>query len=206
MLGALVGLLGAGIWAWWAAARNQRAEGRGDPARILGAPLLGEVFALPASRASAGSAAAPLWPPESSVADAYHVVVASLDHELAGVGGSSVAVTSVGLGDSRTSTTLSIAAAASEEDRKVLLIDADERTQRLSELCNTHKAEGNGQALRSQPARLDADNYLRRLGTPAPWCCRSPTTDSIRALGPAPIAFPTWVRPFRRSGSCSISC
>ena len=57
LLGALVGLLGAGIWAWWAAARNQRAEGRGDPARILGAPLLGEVFALPASRASAGSAA-----------------------------------------------------------------------------------------------------------------------------------------------------
>ena len=45
LLGALVGLLGAGIWAWWAAARNQRAEGRGDPARILGAPLLGEVFA-----------------------------------------------------------------------------------------------------------------------------------------------------------------
>ena len=29
---------------------------------------------------------------------------------------------------------------------------------------NTHKAEGNGQALRSQPGeRLDADNYLRRL-------------------------------------------
>ena len=164
LLGALLGLLGAGIWAWWAAARNQRAEGRGDPARILGAPLLGEVLALPASRAAAGSAAALLPPPESTVADAYHVVVASLDHELAGVGGSSVAVTSVGLGDSRTSTTLSIAAAASEENRKVLLIDADERTRRLSELCSTHKAEGNGQALRSQLGeRLDADNYLRRL-------------------------------------------
>jgi Mrp family chromosome partitioning ATPase len=54
--------------------------------------------------------------------------VASLDHELAGVGGSSVAVTSVGLGDSRTSTTLSSATAAWRENRKVLLIDADERT------------------------------------------------------------------------------
>ena len=166
LLGALLGLLGAGIWAWWAAARNQRAEGRGDPARILGAPLLGEVLALPASRAAAGSAAALLPPPESTVADAYHVVVASLDHELAGVGGSSVAVTSVGLGDSRTSTTLSIAAAASEENRKVLLIDADERTRRLSELSGPRKveAEGNGQALRSQLGeRLDADNYLRHL-------------------------------------------
>ena len=77
-------------------------------------------------------------PPRASwgVADAYHVIVASLEHELAGVGGSSVAVTSVGLGDSRTATTLSIAAAASEEHRKVLLIDADKRTRRLSELCS----------------------------------------------------------------------
>jgi Mrp family chromosome partitioning ATPase/capsular polysaccharide biosynthesis protein len=166
LLGALLGLLGAGIWAWWAAARNQRAEGRGDPARILGAPLLGEVPALPASRASAGSAAALPPPLEPSVADAYHVVVASLDHELAGVGGSSVAVTSIGLGDSRTSTTLSIAAAASEENRKVLLIDADERTQRLSELYGRHKvgAKRNGEVPRSQPGeRLDADEYLRRL-------------------------------------------
>jgi Mrp family chromosome partitioning ATPase len=126
LLGALLGLLGAGIWAWWAAARNQRTEGRGDPARILGAPLLGEV---PAPRASCG------------VADAYHVIVASLEHELAGVGGSSVAVTSVGLGDSRTATTLSIAAAASEEHRKVLLIDADERTRRLSELYSFHEVD-----------------------------------------------------------------
>ena len=126
LLGALLGLLGAGIWAWWAAARNQRTEGPGDPARILGAPLLGEV---PAPRASWG------------VADAYHVIVASLEHELAGVGGSSVAVTSVGLGDSRTATTLSIAAAASEEHRKVLLIDADERTRRLSELYSFHEVD-----------------------------------------------------------------
>jgi Mrp family chromosome partitioning ATPase/capsular polysaccharide biosynthesis protein len=166
LLGVLLGLLGAGIWAWWAAARNQRAEGRGDPARILGAPLLGEVPALPTSRALAGGAAALPPPLEPSVADAYHVVVASLDHELAGVGGSSVAVTSVGLGDSRTSTTLSIAAAASEEDRKVLLIDADERTRRLSELYGPHKveAERNGQALRLQPGEpLDADDYLCRL-------------------------------------------
>jgi hypothetical protein len=55
--------------------------------------------------------------------------VASLDHELAGVGGLSVAVTSVGLGDSRTSTTLSSATAAWRANRKVLLIDADERTR-----------------------------------------------------------------------------
>ena len=54
LLGALLGLLGAGIWAWWAAARNQRTEGPGDPARILGAPLLGEVPA-PARGVSASA-------------------------------------------------------------------------------------------------------------------------------------------------------
>jgi capsular polysaccharide biosynthesis protein len=166
LLGALLGLLGAGIWAWWAAARNQRAEARGDPARILGAPLLGEVPALPVSRAPTGRSAA--LPPalEPSAADAYHVIVASLNHELAGVGGSSVAVTSVDLGDSRTSTTLSIATAAWEENRKVLLIDADERTRRLSELYGFHEvaAERDVHGLRPQPGeRLSADDYIRRL-------------------------------------------
>jgi capsular polysaccharide biosynthesis protein/Mrp family chromosome partitioning ATPase len=166
LLGALLGLLGAGIWAWWAAARNQRAAGRGDPARILGAPLLGEVPALRVSRAPAGRSAA--LPPalEPSAADAYHVIVASLNHELAGVGGSSVAVTSVGLGDSRTSTTLSIATAAWEESRKVLLIDADERTRRLSELYGFYevRAERGGYLPHPQPGeRLNADDYIRRL-------------------------------------------
>jgi Mrp family chromosome partitioning ATPase/capsular polysaccharide biosynthesis protein len=154
LLGALLGLLGAGIWAWWAAARNQRAEGRGDPARILGAPLLGEVPAPRASPAPAGGPAMPSPAQEPSVADAYHVIVASLEHELAGVGGSSVAVTSVGLDDSRTSTTLSIATAAWEEHRKVLLIDADERTRRLSELYGFHEARAE---------RLGADEYVQRL-------------------------------------------
>ena len=155
LLGALLGLLGAGVWAWWAAARNQRAEGRGDPARILGAPLLGEVPPPRASRVSAGRPATPPPALEPSVADAYHVIVASLEHELAGLDGSSVAVSSVGLGDSRTSTTLSIATAAWEENRKVLLIDADERTRRLSELYGFHEvgAEHNGHALRSPPGK-----------------------------------------------------
>ena len=166
LLGALLGLLGAGIWAWWAAARNQRAEGRGDPARILGAPLLGEVPPPRASRVSAGRPATPPPALEPSVADAYHVIVASLEHELAGLDGSSVAVTSVGLGDSRTSTTLSIATAAWEENRKVLLIDADERTRRLSELYGFHEVEAERNRARPRPPpgkRLKTDEYVRRL-------------------------------------------
>jgi Mrp family chromosome partitioning ATPase/capsular polysaccharide biosynthesis protein len=164
LLGAMLGLLGAGLWAWWAAARNQRATGRGVPARILGAPLLGEVPRLRASWASPGELAT--LPLEPSMADAYHIVVASLEHELADAGGSSVAVTSVGLGDTRTLTTLSIATAAWEEHRKVLLIDADERTRRLSELYGFHEvgAERNGDFLHPAPGeRLNTDEYVRRL-------------------------------------------
>ena len=117
LLGALLGLLAAGAWAWWAAARNQRAEGRGDPARILEAPLLGEVPRLRAPQVATGE---PVTPPalDPALADAYHLIVASMEHELAGVGGKSIAVTSVGPGDSKTSTTLQIANAASQENRR----------------------------------------------------------------------------------------
>ncbi len=132
VLGGLVGLLAAGAWAWWAAARDQRAEGRGEPARILGAPLLGEV---PRPRAPHAATGKRVTPPalDQTLEDAYHLVVASMEHELAGVGGKSIAMTSVGPAASRTSTVLKIANAASQENRTILLIDADVRMRRLSE-------------------------------------------------------------------------
>jgi capsular polysaccharide biosynthesis protein len=163
LLGALLGLLAAGAWAWWAAARDQRAEGRGDPARILGAPLLGEVPRLRAPQVAAGQ---PVTSPppvlDPTVADSYHFVVASLEHELAGVGGKSIAVTSVGPGDSHTSTALHIGNAASQEHRKILLIDADVRMRRLSELSRL--ADGDGQGLPVPRAEhIGAKDYIRRL-------------------------------------------
>jgi Mrp family chromosome partitioning ATPase len=165
MLGGLVGLLAAGAWAWWAAARNPRAEGRDEPARILGAPLLGEVPRLPASQAATGT---PVTPPgfDPPLDDAYHLVVASIEHELAGVGGNSIAVTSVGPGDSRTSTALHIATAASQENRNILLIDADVRTRRLSEWVEVAQVapEHNGHTTRMRRAEpAGAKEYTDRL-------------------------------------------
>ena len=64
--------------------------------------------------------------------DAYHFIVASMDHELAGVSGKSIAVTSARMGNGKTSTALRIADAATRENRKILLIDADMRMQLLS--------------------------------------------------------------------------
>jgi Mrp family chromosome partitioning ATPase len=165
VLGGLLGLLAAGAWAWWAAARDQRSEGRDEPARILGAPLLGEVPRLPAPQAAT---AKPDTPPrlDPALDDAYHFVVASMEHELAGVGGNSIAVTSVGPGDGRTSTALQIASAASQENRKILLIDADVRTRRLSESVEIAQvaSERNGHSMpvrRGEPA--GAKEYTDRL-------------------------------------------
>jgi Mrp family chromosome partitioning ATPase len=164
-LGGLLGLLAAGGWAWWAAARDQRAERRGDPARILGAPLLGEVPRLRTLRLAGRPVAdPPVLDP--AVADAYHFVVASLDHELAGVGGKSVAMTSVGPGDGKTSTALQIANAAIQENRKILLIDADVRMRQLSELFGAVDvaADGNGQGPPEANGRpANASEYLYRL-------------------------------------------
>jgi Mrp family chromosome partitioning ATPase/capsular polysaccharide biosynthesis protein len=165
-LGALLGLLGVGAWAWWAAARNRRAEGRGHPGRILGAPLLGEVPRLRSPRARVGRSVASPEVLDPGVEDAYHFVVASLQHELAGVGGKSIAVTSVGPGDGKTSIALQIANAASQENRKILLIDADVRMRHLSALFDsaqvTPEPNGHGPPVPGDE-RVGATEYIYRL-------------------------------------------
>jgi Mrp family chromosome partitioning ATPase/capsular polysaccharide biosynthesis protein len=165
-LGAMLGLLGAGAWAWWAAARNRRAEGRADPGRILGVPLLGEVPRLRSLWARGGRSVASSAVQDSGLEDAYHFVVASLQHELAGVGGKAIAVTSVGPGDGKTSTALQIANAASQENRKILLIDADVRTRHLSALFDpaevTPEPNGHGPPA-PDGERIGAKDYLYQL-------------------------------------------
>jgi capsular polysaccharide biosynthesis protein len=157
LLGALLGAIGAGSWAWWAAGRDQRAERPEDPARILGAPLLGEVPRFHATRPVVGEA----MPSPTSATDAHHFIVASLEHELETIGGTSVALTGVTPGDGTTTTALHIAIAAREEDRKVALIDANQRSRGLSELCGLDGLE----ASRSEPDQtpVEAAEYLGRL-------------------------------------------
>jgi Mrp family chromosome partitioning ATPase len=165
-LGGLLGLLAAWAWAWWTAARHQRAEGRSEPARILGAPLLGEVPPLPAPPLADGK---PVTPPrlDPALEDAYHFIVASMEHELVGVDGKSIAVTSVGPDDGKTSTALQIANAASQENRKILLIDADVQMRHLSERVGSAQVatEHNGKR-RPTMARFEsvpANAYIDRL-------------------------------------------
>jgi non-specific protein-tyrosine kinase len=98
--------------------------------------------------------------------DACLLVVASMEHELAAVGGNSIAVTSVGQGASRTSTVLQIANAAWREHRTILLIDADVRLRHLSERVAAARVEAAGSG--DQPAGpaggpAGAKEYIDRL-------------------------------------------
>lgn len=133
LLGAVLGLVAAGGWAWWAAGRNRRVESEGDAGPILGVPLLGEPPRLNAGSRGTRASSSPQLnsvPPE-----AYHVALAGLQHALSKVEGKVVAVASAGRGDGKTVTVLNLALAAKREGRKVLLVDGDERTRGLSQLC-----------------------------------------------------------------------
>ena len=210
VLGGLVGLLAAGAWAWRAAARDQRAEGRDEPARILGAPLLGEV---PRPRAPQVATGNPVTPPglDPALEDAYHLVVASMEHELAGVGGNSIAVTSVGQGASRTSTVLQIANAASQENRTILLIDADVRLRRLSERVGLRPGRCLRAMATSRPCRGASPPAPRSTSTgscrpTAAWSYRSPRSRPTPGIRRAPTVLWTSATRCGPSGRCSTSC
>ena len=135
LIGAVTGLLAAGGWAWWAAGRHPRVEAGGDAGAILGVPLLGEMPRLEGKpRAAAGSSALSAGV-DPVAGEAYHFALAGVEHALSRVGGKVVAVVSAGSGDGKTLTVLNLALAAKREGRKVMLVDGDERTRRLSQLC-----------------------------------------------------------------------
>jgi Mrp family chromosome partitioning ATPase/capsular polysaccharide biosynthesis protein len=135
LIGAVLGLVAASGWAWWAAGRNRRVEAEGDAGAILGVPLLGETPRLDVKLRGTGAPSSPPGELDPVAAEAYHVVLAALQHALSKVGGKVVAVASAGPGDGKTVTVLNLALAARREGRKVLLVDADERTRQLSQLC-----------------------------------------------------------------------
>lgn len=134
LFGGLVGLVAAGGWAWWAAGRDRRVEADGDAEAILGVPLLGEAPRLGGTLRGSGGPPSPAEELDPVAAEAYHFLLASLEHALFKMGGKAVAVVSAKSGDGKTVTALNLALAARREGRKVLLVDADERTRRLSEM------------------------------------------------------------------------
>lgn len=136
----LVALAIASGVAWWRNRRVQTAEHRQDPARVLHAPLLGEVpdFRTVGLADAIPAASAPL----SWAGEAYQFIVASLSYSLQQTGGRTVLITSAVPGDGKSVTALNLAVAASRDERSVVLIDADLRLRGLSHLANVTAEAG----------------------------------------------------------------
>ena len=137
---AILGLLGAGAWAWWRAEHTQAADYRQDAAPVLGAPLLGEVPDF--TEVGVVGPVPALSSPTSPAGEAYQFIVSSLEFALTEAGGSMVLVTSAGPTDGKTVTTLNLGVAAARDGRKVLLVHGDERVRGLSRFLGTSPEPG----------------------------------------------------------------
>lgn len=136
--GVLLGAGAATALAYQRAGTARRVEGRADPARVLGTPLLGEIPAYtPADEGLAGQLTL-----EPGIAEAYQFVLASIEFALEQVGGSSLLVTSVLPGDGKTTSALQLSMTASRDGGRVVLVDGDIRAQGLSRLLGIHDRTG----------------------------------------------------------------
>jgi Mrp family chromosome partitioning ATPase len=125
--------LASGVYAWWRAERDQRADNKDIPAAILGAPLLAVVPEFESVQAWAP--APTVTHPDTAAAEAYNFALSSLSFVLDQTGGRSVLITSPSAADGKTSAALNLAVAAMKDGRSPLLIDGDERAGGLTRLA-----------------------------------------------------------------------
>lgn len=136
----LLALVTSAAVAWWLSGRRRSADGRQDPAALLGVPLLG---AIPDFRALKVEGQTPtLSAPRSPAAEAYQFVLSSMTTSLAELKGTTVLITSAQPGDGKTVTALNLALAASHDERQVLIVDADARVRGLSRLTELDDRPG----------------------------------------------------------------
>lgn len=135
LFGAVLGLGAAGSWAWRRAGKDRRVDTEEDASAILGVPMLGEA---PKLEVMSGGADGPVQPSKRAGqdgAEAYHIVLASLEHALRRAAGKTVLVVSATPGEGKTMVALNLALAARQAGRRPLLVDADERSRQLSKWC-----------------------------------------------------------------------
>ncbi len=153
-------LLGAGAataFAYWRAGRARVVTNRDDPARILGAPLLGEIPNYPGRNAQTLSGQLAFDP---AAIESYQFVLASIEYALEDVAASSVLVTSAAPGEGKTTTALQLALAASRDGRRIVLMDADIRAQGLTRLLGVINRTGLTELARED---LDVDQSVHYL-------------------------------------------
>ena len=158
-IAAFFAMLIAGGYALWQSVRSPRAVESGDPAPILGAPLLGTVPVLDRSDASPFPNAAV---PRTVAAEAFQFILTSLDFAIDskprradGRLLRSFVVTSVAAGDGKTLSAAGLAMAAAGDGRNLVLVDADERERGLSKLTGSLTGHGLTDLAGSNGAPLD---------------------------------------------------
>lgn len=146
LVGGFLGVLAA---FWWTSA-SRSIQDRDEPARILGAPLLGDVPLVPSRTDMVDLGEHP------GVQEAFQFVLGSIEFALSEKRGRSVLITSAVPGAGKTVTSLQLAAAAVREGQRVLLVDADLRASGLSQLLRADLLPGLIQLVRD-PAGDPAD-------------------------------------------------
>jgi capsular exopolysaccharide synthesis family protein len=139
--GGFLGLLLAALIVWWRDEFRRRADEKQDPAAVLGVPLLGDVPEFVAS--ADGSTLPAAREPSSPAGEAYNFLVESIGFALAAEGeGRVVAMTSPRPGDGKTVTALNLAIAMARDDRRVTVVDGDERMRGLTRLADVPHEPG----------------------------------------------------------------
>jgi Mrp family chromosome partitioning ATPase/capsular polysaccharide biosynthesis protein len=139
LLAAMLGFAGAAVIAVWRTQTQQRADRRHEPAAILDVPLLGAVPDLgDVSRADTYPTVAA---PESPAAEAFRFAVAALEHTLEPTM-RTIVVTSPQAGDGKTMAVLNLGVVLAQENRRVLVADADLRMRGLSKLTGVPTRPG----------------------------------------------------------------
>ncbi len=129
VLAALLGLIGASLYAWWRSGKTLAANASEDAAGVLRAPFLGDIPVLRHVKDGQLPDLAQL-PPGNL--EAYLFVLSSIEFFLGESGGSSVIMTSADQGDGKSLTAVNLSMAAAREGRRVTLVDADERARGLT--------------------------------------------------------------------------
>jgi capsular exopolysaccharide synthesis family protein len=149
-LAAVVGTL----FAYRRAGSNESVTSAGDVAAILGTPLLGEI---PRFRRSdrVGS-----WFSVSRAAgEAFRFVLASIEYQLADMGGASVLLTSASPGEGKSMSALQLSLVACHDGRNAVLVDADVRAHGLTTLLQSEDHPGLTDVLEGSAT---VDSALRR--------------------------------------------
>ena len=137
VLGALVGVIIGAAIAYMLAQRRRRFSSRTEPERVLGVPLVTDVphFSQERLRTTLPVSDAPA----SAAAEAFRFVAAGItvqQMDRAGNGAAAfktVAITSAGIYDGKTTVAANTALAAAREGGRVLVVDADFASEALTE-------------------------------------------------------------------------